>query len=190
MTDLMRYAAALEGAGEGRKLPPVDKWNPQVCGEIDLVIRSDGVWMHEGTPIGRPRLVRLLSTVLKREGDEYFLVTPVEKMKIRVEDAPFLAVVMRREDGSAGRRLVFSTNVGDDVVAGAGDPIELRERRAQKAPYVHVRKGLWALIARSVFYDLVSLGETREVNGESVFGVSSDGAFFPFGAAAAVYGDD
>lgn len=192
MTDLMRYAAALEGASEGKSLPPVERWNPEHCGEIDLLIRRNGVWVHEGAPIGRPRLVRLLSTVLRRDGDDYFLVTPVEKMKIRVEDAPFVAVLMRAEAApSSGRRLVFTTNVGDEVAAGPDHSIEFRATtRGGAAPYLHVRKGLWALVARAVFYDLVALGETRDIEGERIFGIESDGAFFPFAAAAAVYGGD
>lgn len=188
MTDLMRYAAALEGAGE-KSLPPVEKWNPDFCGEIDLVIRRDGTWVHEGTPIGRARLVRLFSTVLRREGDDFFLVTPVEKMAITVEDAPFIAVLMRREGEGAAQRLIFTTNVGDETVAGEDHPIEFRKdpEPGEGAPYIEVRAGLEARIARAVFYDLVELGETREINGEAAFGVRSDGVFFPFGPASEVY---
>ncbi|MCK5748812.1 MAG: DUF1285 domain-containing protein [Oricola sp.] len=188
MTDLMRYAAALEGAGE-KSLPPVEKWNPEFCGEIDLVIRRDGVWVHEGTAIGRARLVRLFSTVLRREGDAYFLVTPVEKMEIKVEDTPFIAVLMRREGEGAAQRLIFTTNVGDETAAGPDHPIVFRKdpETGEGAPYVEVRRGLEARIARAVFYDLVELGETREIDGEAVFGVASDGAFFPFGPASEVY---
>lgn len=188
MTDLMRYAAALEGAGD-KSLPPVEKWNPDFCGEIDLVIRRDGTWVHEGTPIGRARLVRLFSTVLRREGDDYFLVTPAEKMAITVEDAPFIAVLMRREGEGAAQRLVFTTNVGDETVAGEGHPIEFRKdlETGEGAPYIEVRAGLEARIARAVFYDLVELGETREIDGEKAFGVRSDGVFFPFGPASEIY---
>lgn len=186
MTDLMRYAAALEGAGD-KSLPPLEKWNPDFCGEIDLVIKRDGTWFHEGTPIGRARLVRLFSTVLRREGDDYFLVTPVEKMAIKVEDVPFIAVLMRQE--GATQKLSFTTNVGDEVVAGSEHPIEFRKDRetGEGAPYIEVRAGLEARIARAVFYDLVELGETSEINGEDVFGVWSDGVFFPFGPASEVY---
>lgn len=188
MTDLMRYAAALEGAGS-KSLPPVEKWNPKFCGEIDLVIRRDGTWVHEGTPIGRARLVRLFSTVLRREGDGYFLVTPVEKMAITVEDAPFIAVLMRREGEGAAQRLIFTTNVGDETVAGEDHPIEYRKdpETGEGAPYIEVRAGLEARIARAVFYDLVELGETREIDGEAAFGVWSDGVFFPFGPANEIY---
>ena len=185
----MRYAAALDGLKTGAP-PPVEKWNPDYCGELNLTIRRDGVWVHEGTPIGRARLVRLFSTVLKREGDRYFLVTPVEKLGIEVEDAPFLAILMRVEGEGATQRLVFTTNVGEEVVAGPEHALTFRAG----APYLHVRRGLEARVARAVFYDLVALcevreegGETRGEDGEAAFGVFSDGVFFPFGSAASVF---
>ena len=186
MTDLMRYAAMLDG-GERRRLPPVEKWNPDYCGEMDLTIRRDGVWVHEGTPIGRARLVRLLSTVIRKDGDRYFLVTPAEKLGIKVEDAPFLAVLMRIEGDGGGRRLIFTTNVGDEVIAGPAHPISYRASDGGKAPYLHVRAGLDALISRAVFYDLVAIGETRDIDGESWFGVKSDGVFFAFGRADEIF---
>jgi len=176
MTDLMRYAAQLSGDPH-KPLPPVERWTPAYCGELDLLIRRDGHWVHEGTPIGRAALVRLFSTVLRKEGERYFLVTPVEKLGIKVEDAPFLAVAMRRE----GARLIFTTNVGDDVVAGREHPIEMRPMQGGLAPYIPVRAGLDALIARAVYYDLVALGETREIGGESLFGIASGADFFALG---------
>lgn len=182
MTDLMRYAAQLSGDPK-RALPPVEKWSPPYCGELNLVIRRNGLWVHEGTPIGRAPLVRLFSTVLRREGERYFLVTPVEKLGIDVEDAPFLAVAMRCEEGPGGSRLIFTTNVGDEVVAGPGHAIEMRDSGGGRAPYVHIRGGLDALVARAVWYDLVALGETREIDGETCFGVASGGLFFPLGGA-------
>lgn len=180
MNDLLAYAAALDGKAS-RALPPVEKWNPPYCGELDLVIRRDGVWVHEGTPIGRAALVRLFSTVLRREGDRYFLVTPVEKLGIRVEDAPFTAVLMRVNEGPNERRLIFTTNVGDEIAADAHHPIEYRACGRSRAPYIRVRAGLDALVARAVFYDLVALGETRDIDGVAIFGVASAGVFFPFG---------
>jgi hypothetical protein len=188
MTDLMRYAAKLEGA-VGRSLPPVEKWNPEFCGEIDIVIKRDGTWFHEGTPIGRARLVRLFSTVLKREGDRHYLVTPVEKLEIRVEDTPFVAVLMRREGEGRMQTLVFTTNVGDEVSAGPDHPLDFRKdaETGEGAPYIDVRLGLEARVARAVFYDLVELGETREIDGEDAFGVWSGGAFFSFGSARDVF---
>lgn len=188
MVDLMRYAAELEGAASGA-LPPVEKWNPEISGDIDLVIRRDGVWVHEGTPIRRAKLVRLFSTVLKREGDRYFLVTPVEKLEIEVEDAPFLAVLMKRDGEGASQMLAFTTNVGDEIAAGQEHAIEFRKtpETGESAPYIHVRGGLEARIARSVFYDLVALCETREIDGEERFGVWSGGVFFSFGTSEDVF---
>jgi hypothetical protein len=184
----MRYAAALEGAG-GKSLPPVEKWRPDFCGVIDLVIKRDGTWFHEGTPIGRARLVRLFSTVLRREGDKHFLVTPVEKLEITVEDAPFVAVLMRREGEGAQQKLTFITNVGDEALAGDAHALTFRkdDETGERAPYINVRAGLEARIARAVYYDLVELGETREIDSEAHFGVWSDGVFFPFGLASEVY---
>lgn len=180
--DLMRYAAQLEGAGKDRRLPPVEKWNPPYCGELNLVIRRDGAWEHEGSPIGRAALVRLFSTVLRKEGERYFLVTPIERLGITVEDAPFLAVLMRVEESERGRRLVFTTNVGDETTAGPDHALITRPDEAGAAPYVHVRAELWARVARAVYYDLVALGQTREQDGAGrQFGVLSDGVFFPLG---------
>lgn len=187
MTDLMRYAAQLAG-DKRRPLPPVESWSPPYCGEIDLVIRRDGVWAHEGTPIGRAPLVRLFSTVLRKEGRRFFLVTPAEKLGITVEDAPFLAVLLRREEGEGGPRLVFTTNVGDETTADRDHPIVFRGAGGARAPYIMVRAGLEARIARAVYYDLVAMGETREIGGERLFGVASCGEFFAFGAEADMAG--
>ena len=179
MSDLFSLASKMADLEGGRGLPPVEKWNPEFCGDIDIVIRQDGLWFHEGTPIGRPQLVRLFSTVLKREGDEFFLVTPVEKMKITVEDAPFLAVEM---DQLEGPKLRFRTNVGDEVTAGPDNAITFREGTAEAeglVPYLHVRRGLEARLTRPVYYQLAELA------GGEPAGVTSDGAFFPFAPAAA-----
>lgn len=188
MKDLMRYAASLEGAG-GKSPPPVEKWNPDLCGEIDIIIKRDGTWFHEGTPINRARLVRLFSTVLRRDGDDYFLVTPVEKMKISVEDAPFVGVLMRAEGEGSSQRLIFTTNMGDEVIAGLAHHLDFRKTSdsEESAPYINVRRGLEARIARSVFYDLVALGERRHMDEGEMFGVWSDGVFFPFGPADEIY---
>ncbi|WP_425411102.1 DUF1285 domain-containing protein [Hyphococcus sp.] len=179
MADLIRYAAQLEDAASG-SLPPVDKWNPEISGEIDLVIKRDGTWMHEGAPIKRAPLVRLFSTVLKREGQKYFLVTPVEKLEIRVEDAPFVAVLMKQDSQGPDQNLTFTTNVGDTIGAGRDHRLEFRTdmNTGESAPYLHVRMGLDARIARAVFYDLVDLCETRTIGGEKHFGVYSGGEFF------------
>ncbi len=144
----------------GRGLPPVHLWHPEHCGDIDILIRADGVWMHEGSPIGRAELVRLFSTVLRKDSDGYHLVTPVEKLKIKVEDLPFRAVAVRAADGV----LSFTTDVGDVVEAGADHPIivETDAATGEPAPRVHVRADLWARIARSVFYELVERGEAAD----------------------------
>ncbi len=163
----------------GRSLPPVHLWNPAHCGEIDIRIRRDGVWFHEGTPIGREPLVRLFSTVLRLDPDGYHLVTPVEKLKITVEDAPFIAVRVDAEDGL----LRFLTNVGDEVEAGPDNPIRVTTdpETGEPAPYLHVRRGLEARIRRPVFYELVEMAEDRD----GVTGVTSNGAFFPIGPTPA-----
>src|SRR6516165_108596 len=151
-------AAARQAPGRG--LPPVHLWNPAHCGEIDIVIKRNGLWFHEGAPIGREALVRLFSTVLRKDPDGVYLVTPVEKMKITVEDAPFVAVRVDRE----GDRLKFLTNVGDVVEAGPEHAIRVEMSPGDSAPrpYLHVRGGLDALIARPVFYELVEMAEERE----------------------------
>jgi hypothetical protein len=190
MSELLRYVAALGAENARAGGAPVDRWDPPYCGDMDLVIRRDGVWVHDGSPIGRAPLVRLLSTIIKREGERYFLVSPVEKIGIRVEDAPFIAVLMRIEDGALGQRLVFTTNVGEEVSAGPAHPLEFRLQPTGYAPYLRVRRNLDARVARAVFYDLAELGETRSQGGRDEFGVVSDGMFFPFGAADAIFGDD
>ncbi|WP_375260485.1 DUF1285 domain-containing protein [Palleronia sp.] len=171
MPDANALAEAARAASKGG-LPPVEKWDPPFCGDIDMQIRRDGTWFYEGTPIGRHRLVRLFSTILKREGDAYFLVTPVEKVGITVEDAPFIAVDFTEDDGT----LTFATNVGDRVSADADHPIRVeRDESGEPSPYVMVRRGLEARIDRKSFYRLVDRGE---VEGDW-FGVRSAGVFFP-----------
>ena len=176
-------AQAAKAAGE-RGLPPVHLWHPEHCGEIDIRIRKDGVWFHEGTPIGREALVRLFSTVLRLDPDGYHLVTPVEKLKIQVEDAPFVAT---RVD-QMGDSLRFETNVGDTVEAGPDNPlrVETDAQTGAPRPYVHVRRGLEALIARPVFYELAEMAQPRDTADGSVFGVGSNGAWFPIAPAGAV----
>ena len=169
---LAALIASAEGYGDA--LPPVEKWEPDFCGDIDMVLRADGTWMHEGSPIGRKRLVRLFSTVLRRDDDgETYLVTPVEKLRVSVEDAPFLAVEMQTE----GDALVFRTNVGDVVEAGPDHPIRFEREEGTDGvkPYLHVRGRLEALVNRAVTYDLIERAE--EVDGRLV--VRSNGATFP-----------
>jgi len=175
-------AAETEGK-KARGLPPVHLWNPEFCGDIDMRIARDGTWFYMGTPIGRERLVRLFSTILRHDEDgKYYLVTPVEKVGIKVDDAPFLAVAMSVEGAGRDQRLTFTTNVGDATVAGPEHPIRfvVDKETGEPAPYVHVRARLEALINRAVFYDLVELGAEEEHDGERWFGVWSGGVFFPF----------
>jgi hypothetical protein len=153
--------SAAKASPTGRGLPPVHLWNPPFCGDLDMRIAGDGTWFYMGTPIGRPALVRLFSTILKREDGKHFLVTPVEKVGIRVDDAPFLAVEMQNEPSEcAGRLLRFRTNV-DDWVACDGEH-RLRFEMATDGgltPYLHVRSDLWAKVTRALYYDLVDMGE-------------------------------
>lgn len=180
-------AAAREAGGRGPA--PVHLWNPAYCGEIDMRIARDGAWYYAGTPIGRPALVKLFASVLRRDPERFVLVTPVERVGIAVEDAPFLAVEMAAEGAGAGQRLIFRTNV-DDIVAADGDhPLRFaREETGGLRPYLTVRGGLEARLTRTLFYDLVALGEVREVDGGAVFGVRSAGAFFPMAEAAEIAG--
>ncbi|HXD46043.1 MAG TPA: DUF1285 domain-containing protein [Pseudolabrys sp.] len=169
----------------GRRPPPVERWNPPFCGDIDMRIAADGTWFYQKTPIGRVALVRLFASVLKKEGENYFLVTPVEKVGIKVEDAPFMAVEMTvGQDERENRMLTFRTNVDDEVAAGPGHALRFeKEVTGGLRPYLHVRRDLWAKVTRALFYDLVALGEERDVAGKRVFGVASGGEFFAMAEA-------
>jgi hypothetical protein len=170
---------------KNKGLPPVHLWNPPFCGDIDMRIARDGSWFYQGTPIGRPAMVRLFSTVIRRDGDDYFLVTPVEKVGITVDDAPFVAVELIAEGSGEAQVLRFVTNVGDETEAGEEHPmrVEIDPETQEPAPYVHVRTNLEALIHRNVFYQLVELAEPREIDGAKWLGVWSHGHFFPIGRA-------
>ena len=166
-----------------QKLPPVDKWNPTHCGPSDMRIARDGTWFHAGSPIGRTEMVRLFSTVLRREADGSFvLVTPIEKLDIEVEDAPFVAVEMKADGEGRSARLAFRLNTGDLVTASTAHPLRLESGADGPRPYLHVRGGLEALIARPVYYELA---ERASVGDDGVAGVWSDGAFFRFEAGPA-----
>ncbi|SIQ21721.1 hypothetical protein SAMN05880590_102629 [Rhizobium sp. RU35A] len=174
--------AAEQTGGRARGLPPVERWNPPFCGDLDMEIRADGTWFYLGTPIGRPALVRLFSTVLRKDEDgRTYLVTPVEKVGIRVEDAPFLAVEMTVAEREGEPVLTFRTNVGDVVEAGAENPLRFvtEGEEGQLKPYLLVRGRLEALVSRAVMYDLVALGENVSVEGRAMFAVRSGGAIFP-----------
>ena len=171
-------AAATEAARRGP--PPVHLWDPPFCGDLDIEIRRDGSWFYLGTPIGRPALVKLFASILKREGEAYFLVTPVEKVGIRVLDAPFIAVDCTAEGLGAGQSLRFLTNVGDEVTAGPGHPIRFSfDATGQPSPYVMVRAGLEARIDRKTFYRLVDIASPGPHEGAEWLGLHSQGIFFP-----------
>ncbi len=176
--------ATATGNTAQRPLPPVEQWNPPFCGDIDMRIACDGTWFYCGTPIGRPALVRLFSTILRKDPKGYFLVTPIERVGIIVEDAPFLAVEMAVVGEKPDQVVRFRTNVEDWVEADAGHPIRFEKGAAGGIkPYIHVRGDLWALVTRALVLDLVELGEIGEHDGARCFGVGSAGSFFPIANA-------
>jgi hypothetical protein len=163
-----------------KKLPPVAKWQPEREGRIDMRIARDGTWYHEGAPIRREAMVRLFSTILRRDGDRIFLVTPAEKLAIEVEDAPFTAILLEQDGEGEDQRLLLTTNVGDNVLIDVDHPLRVEDRDGEPAPYVEVRDGLDALINRATFYRLVDLAEPSR-DDPQVLGVRSCGQFFPLG---------
>lgn len=155
---MSQIAEAARAAGRG--LPPVERWNPSHCGALDLTIRADGTWVHEGSPIRRPELIRLFSTVLRKDPEGHVLVTPAEKLSIEVEDLPFRAVAWEKDPSG---RLIFNTDVGDEVVADADHPLVVDQSpTGEPRPRLRVRADLWARVARPVFYDLVERAEVRQ----------------------------
>ncbi len=180
---------AVKTTPAGKGLPPVHLWNPPFCGDLDMRIAGDGTWFYMGTPIGRPALVRLFSTILKRENGRHFLVTPVEKVGIRVDDAPFVAVEMRKEADDRGRLLRFRTNVDDWVPCDSEHRLRFETTASGGlTPYLHVRADLWAKLTRALYYDLVDMGEERMIDGCEMFGIESAGEFFPMADAAELRG--
>ena len=159
---------------KGGRLPPVEDWHPDFCGDSEMRIARDGTWFHQGTPIGRRELVRLFSTLLRKDEDGFMLVTPAEKLSILVEDAPFLAVMMEVTGAGPQQVLTFATNVGDETVAGPHHPLRFARDGEAPIPYLHVRGGLEAKLSRAVYYQLVDLA----VREDDVLGVWSDGSFF------------
>lgn len=175
LTDIARLV-------EEKRLPPVENWNPDHCGDSEMRIARDGTWFHQGSPIGREAMVRLFSTILRRESDgSYVLVTPVEKLSIEVEDAPFLAVELKSEGEGRDRALAFRLNTGDLVPVGPANPLLVRETPDGPHPYLHVRGGLEALVNRSVYYELMNLA--LDEGGDRI-GLWSDGAFFALDGSA------
>lgn len=181
---LNNLAAAARTAGQ-KGLPPVHLWNPPYCGDIGMRIARDGTWFYQNSPIGRPALVKLFASVLRKDLEGHMLVTPVEKVSVAVEDAPFLAVECVERDGA----LAFRTNVDDWTTADADHPLRFERGPSEGVkPYVLVRGDLWALVTRPIFYDLVERGETRDIEGRAMFGVASAGAFFAMAPADEIEG--
>ncbi|UJW74322.1 DUF1285 domain-containing protein [Rhizobium sp. SL42] len=177
---ISRAAAQTEGGKDA--LPPVERWEPPFCGDLDMEIRADGTWYYMGTPIGRAPLVRLFSTVLRKDEDgKTYLVTPVEKVGIRIQDAHFVAVEMSVTENDGAQVLTFRTNVGDVVEAGVEQPLRfvIHGENHELKPYLHVRGRLEALVSRAVMYELVEMGEVREIDGRAMFVICSGGAVFP-----------
>jgi hypothetical protein len=182
---LARLTEALGSDAKRKGPPPVERWNPAYCGELDMRIAADGTWHYMGSPINRPALVKLFSTVLRKDPERYVLVTPVERVGIVVEDAPFLAVEMAVEGDGPGRQIAFRTNVDDLVQVGPDHPLRFeQDANGGIKPYVKVRGELWALVTRSLALDLVAMGEEQTVGGAATFGVAAGGVFFPIALAS------
>lgn len=181
MAGLGRLQDLAAGAPE-RRPAPVESWNPPYCGDIGLKILRDGTWLYQGSPIGRPALVKLFAGVLRKDGDgKTYLVTPAEKVDVEVEDAPFLAVEMEVQGGGSEQRLIFRTNVDDVVACGAEHPLRFAEQQPGGGlkPYVHVRGRLEALLTRALLHDLVALAVEEVGEGKRAVGIWSGGVFFP-----------
>lgn len=179
-------AARVKSAGGA----PVHLWNPPYCGDLDIRIAADGTWYYMKSPIGRLPLVKLFSSVLKREEGRFFLVTPVEKIGITVDDAPFAAVEMRVEGEGRSRQMAFRTQVEQWVDVGPDHPLRFEKEAGTDGvkPYVHVRRDLWARVSRALFHDLASLGEIAAQDGRDWFGVYVAGVFYPMVAASEIEG--
>ncbi|MFV0476194.1 MAG: DUF1285 domain-containing protein [Pikeienuella sp.] len=176
-----------KAAKSGKKgPPPVHLWNPPYCGDLDIRIARDGRWYYLGSPIGRMPLVELFASVIRKDGDDYFLVTPVEKIGIQVEDAPFVAVDFTLSGSGADQVLTFVTNVDDEAEAGPDHPIRIARdpETGEPSPYIHIRRNLEALIDRKSYYRLVEAGAVETVGAERMFGLRSGGVFFAFCPAA------
>jgi hypothetical protein len=166
-------------SSQNAALPPVDKWNPDFCGDIDIQIKHDGTWFYMGTPIGRKPLVKLFASVLKRENDSYFLVTPVEKVAIQVEDVPFIITQWQKENG----KLLLTTNTDNNLIVSSENPIQIfaDKKTGDYLPYALVRRNLWARLHQNVFYQLAELGEEQELDGKRHLMLSSGNYSFSLG---------
>ncbi len=178
---LAAAAQAAVQAATAKGPPPVHLWNPPFCGDIDMRIARDGTWFYLGTPIGRAPLVKLFSSILKREGEAYFLVTPVEKVGITVDDAPFVAIDFDATGDGAGQTLTFTTKTDDVATLGRDHPLRVERdaKTGEPSPYILIRSNLWALIDRKSFYRLIDLGCHADHDGHKWFGIWSSGQFFP-----------
>ena len=174
-------AAAARASIKSKTLPPVMSWNPPFCGDLDIRIARNGTWYYLGTPIGRFELVKLFSSILKIEDGKYFLVTPIEKVGIKVDDAPFVAVDFNEIEITGEKALKFETQVGDEVIASDKNPIRVVRDAVsdEPAPYIHIRNGLDALIDRKTFYRLIDIGQHKKYENDDWFGIESASAFFP-----------
>lgn len=166
-------------ASQQNKVPPVEKWNPDFCGDIDIQIKHDGSWFYMGTPIGRKPLVKLFSSVLKREQEKYYLVTPVEKVGIQVEDVPFVVTQWEKQD----QLLLFTTQTNDSFFVSDTNPVKLMRDKKTDAllPYVNIRRNLWARFHQNVYYQLVEIAQTKVNNGVQSLELSSGEYSFDLG---------
>ena len=178
---LGRLKGALGEFGTAKGTPPVERWNPPFCGDLDMRIAADGTWYYMGTPIGRPALVKLFASVLRKDPERYVLVTPVERVGILVEDVPFMAVEMAVEGEGRNRTVAFRTNVDDLVEVGPDHPLRFEaDETGGVKPYVLVRGELWARVTRALTSDLIELGENRsDDEAAAEFGVFVRGSFYP-----------
>ena len=163
-----------------KSLPPIEKWNPPFCGDIDMTISKSGKWYYMGSEIKRPAMVKLFSGILRLESDNsYYLVTPVEKVRIQVEDAPFVAVAITKEQSKGMNTVTFRTNLNDEIVLSKENPLSIEiKKNDEPSPYITVRNNLRALISRSVFYELVDLAETIPIDGVPYLAIKSQGEIF------------
>lgn len=163
-----------------KSLPPIEKWNPPFCGDIDMTISKSGKWYYMGSEIKRPAMVKLFSGILRLESDNsYYLVTPVEKVRIKVEDAPFVAVAITKEQSEGMNTVTFRTNLNDEIVLSKENPLSIEiKKNDEPSPYITVRNNLRALISRSVFYELVDLAETIPIDGVPYLAIKSQGEIF------------
>lgn len=184
---LGRLLAGLDQPRRG--LPPVERWNPPYCGEIDMRIAADGSWHYNGSPIGRPALVKLFASILRKDPERFVLVTPVERVGIAVEDAPFLAVEMAVEGQGSSRQIALRTNLDDLVSVGEEHPLRFeKDETGGVKPYVRVRGDLWARLTRSLALDLIALAEERRENGQDLFGIAVGERFYAIASASEAAG--